>query len=263
MLRPTLLASPVRRLIFVEEPHERGFTEEMSDPNDSSMMDADQDMVVTGPGNRLLQWIVDHDDSWLFIGSYVGLAVVLSIAISLFWLLVVVAIHGLFEWIRQSYSPYRDRWSVVARVAWELKLDVALLLLALVLAVYMEVILGAAGLGSAARLGIQAGARFTGWQSILRGVLLSVDDAAHVVRAIGRSTPAGVGQAEGETAPPAPDSISRRWGGWSQPRWGAGDWLALALLAICTGLMLISPWLSPHDTREILSVLAEELHPWP
>jgi hypothetical protein len=235
----------------------------MNSSNDAGARDSDQDGLTDGPGDRLLQWIIDHDDSWLFIGSYVGLAVVLSIAISLFWLLVVVAIHGVFEWIRQSYSPYRDRWSVVARVGWELKLDVALLLLALVLAVYMDVILGAAGLGSAARLGIQTGARFTGWQSILRGVLLSVDDAAHVVRAIGRSARGCIKPANEDTAVPTPVSIPRRWGGWQQSRWGVGDWLAMALLAACTVLMLLSPWLSPYDSGEILAVLAEELHPWP
>lgn len=235
----------------------------MSDSKDADVVGSEQDALTDASDDRLLQWIIDHDDSWLFIGSYVGLAVVLSIAISLFWLLVVVAIHGVFEWIRQSYSPYRDRWSVVARVGWELKLDVALLFLALVLAVYMDVILGAAGLGSAARLGIQAGARFTGWQNILRGVLLSVDDAAHVVRAIGRSSHGCVEQPDDDTAVPAPVSIPRRWGGWQQPRWGVGDWVALALLAVCTVLILVGPWLSPHDSREILAVLAEELHPWP
>ncbi len=248
------------RPVFVGEGNKSGSCTGMSGSNN---LDSDQDVAVDGTDNRVLQWIIDHDDSWLFIGSYVGLAVVLSIVISLFWLLVVVAIHGVFEWIRQSYSPFRDRWSIIARVGWELKLDVGLLMLALVLGVYMDVILGAAGLGSAARLGIQAGARFTGWQNILRGFLLSVDDAAHVVRALGRSAPSCGEQEEGDTVPPDLASVPRRWGGWQQPRWGVGDWLALTLLAVSTGLLVTSPWLSPHDSREVLAILAKELHPWP
>jgi hypothetical protein len=235
----------------------------MSDLNDSASVHPESEVRGGDFFARLRQWMIDHDDSWLFIGSYVGLAVVLSIAISLFWLIVVVAVHGLFEWVRQAQSPYRDRCSILVRIGWELKLDIALVLFALVLAVYMDVILGAAGLGGAARLGLQAGARFTGWQSALRGFLLSVDDAAHIVRAIGgsnRSCPepvAGEAESEGPLAEP------RRWGGWTQQRWGVGDWLALSLLAACCLLMLASPWLSPHDLPEIFGLLAEELHPWP
>ena len=52
---------------------------------------------------RLRDWVLNHDDSWIFIILYVGLAVVLSLWISLFWLLVVVAGHFVLEWIRQRH----------------------------------------------------------------------------------------------------------------------------------------------------------------
>mgnify|MGYP005845606461 CR=1 FL=1 len=52
---------------------------------------------------RLHAWVVHHDDKWLFVIFYVSLAVILSIWISLFWLLAVVAVHFGFELMRQSY----------------------------------------------------------------------------------------------------------------------------------------------------------------
>lgn len=79
------------------------------------------------------RWILEHDDSWVFTGLYVGLAVVLSIWISLFWLVAVVAGHVALEWVRQRhYDP--EPAGVPARIAWELKLDFGLVLFALALA---------------------------------------------------------------------------------------------------------------------------------
>jgi hypothetical protein len=118
-------------------------------------------------------WILQHDESWLFTISYVGLAVVLSIWISLFWLVAVVGVHFILEWIRQSHFAERSR-DVLRRSLWELKLDGALILFAFALTAYLEVILGMAGLAGASRMGLQAGARFAGWSRVLRGVLLSL-----------------------------------------------------------------------------------------
>jgi hypothetical protein len=124
-------------------------------------------------------WIVEHDQSRVFLVLYIGLAVVLSLWISLFWLVAVVGAHLVLELIRQSHLQIGAR-RIVLESAWELKLDVALVLFALALSLYMETVLGVVGLQGAARLGSasRAAARFASWERVLRGVALSADDAA-------------------------------------------------------------------------------------
>lgn len=201
------------------------------------------------------QWIIDHDDSWLFVIAYIGLAVVLSIWISLFWLIAVVAVHGMLEWVRQRHDDSEIR-GVLARVLWELKLDIALVLFALVVTVYMEIVLGIAGLSGAARIGLAGGARFAGWQKVIRGVLLSLDDAAQLGRAALRRGNGGESVADG--------AVEDRsiWGGWTG-QWAIGDWLSLFLGIASAGLLLMCPWITDHTFASMLSEIAQELHPFP
>jgi hypothetical protein len=194
-------------------------------------------------------WVLNHDDSWLFIALYIGLAVVLSLAISLFWLVVVVAAHAALEW----YVHWREHPSIVhtaARVAWEIKLDMALVVFALALGVYMEFVMGVAGLSAAAR-GAQATGRFVAWQRALRGILLTVDDAAQVARAA-----SGRGSADDVEVP------KEGWGGWTS-RWTFGDRFSLAFGVACLLLIVISPWLTGMGVTEVLDLLAAEMDPWP
>jgi hypothetical protein len=158
-------------------------------------------MDQVGPIRR---FIIDHDDKWLFTVSYIGAAVLLSIWISLFWLLVVVGVHFAFELARCRHHAHS--WSSALAVsAWEVKLDVALVAFALALAVYMDVLLGVAGLQGAARVGanagraVRGGTRFMVWKRVLRGVLLSVDDAAQVGRAALRARRKKRGEPDDET----------------------------------------------------------------
>lgn len=221
--------------------------------------------------SRIHQWILQHDESWLFVGLYVALAVVLSIWISLFWLVAVISVHALFEWIRQS-AQFESKPRIAAEALWEIKLDIALILFALALALYMEIILGVLGLQSAARLGAAArtGSRALAWERALRGVLLSLDDAAQVARAFFRQDAkngdAENGPAPQETAPEtsipktAPDAPEKN--AWARP-WGWGDKIAIGLGAICLLLMLLSPALTLHTPGSALATLAAELHPWP
>src|SRR5690554_128227 len=144
---------------------------------------------------RIHSFILRHDESWAFIIAYIGLALVLSLWISLFWLVAVVAVHGVFEWVCAGQRT-DDFWAKVHAVAWELKLDVALILFALALGLYMDLLLGMVGLGAAGRAGVQAGGRFAGWQNALRGALLSVDDVAQVARAVATNRGGAVVQAD-------------------------------------------------------------------
>lgn len=47
---------------------------------------------------RARRWLIEHDDRWGFTIAYITLAVVLSLMISLFWLVAVVAAHGAIEY---------------------------------------------------------------------------------------------------------------------------------------------------------------------
>ena len=204
--------------------------------------------------NALREWALNHDDSWLFIAPYIGLAVILSLTISLFWLVVVVGMHAALEW----YVHWREHPSAAhtaARVAWEVKLDVALILFALALTVYMEIVMGVAGLSAAAR-GVQATGRIVAWQRGLRAMLLTLDDAAQVARAALSS-----GKKAAVKASAAPPSRSG-WGGWTAP-WTIGDRISLAIGGACLLALLVSPWLTGLAPADIAATLAAELHPWP
>jgi len=247
---------------------------------------------------RLRDWIVNHDDSWIFIILYVGLAVVLSLWISLFWLVVVVAGHFVLEWIRQRHLR---ETGVLAEVFWELKLDIALILFSLVLTLYLEVVFGILGLKAAgravtiARAGARGGSRFAAWERTLRGLLLSADDAAQIARAlvVRRPSKAGVagaaaavaaaarasdgGQAEAgahlqEAAAMRADARAEdhtagkagaaRWGSWTG-RWSKGDWFAVGLGVACVALILLAPWLTSHDYASAFATMGRELRPFP
>jgi hypothetical protein len=208
------------------------------------------------------RWIINHDDSWLFIISYIGLAVVLSIWISLFWLVAVVAVHFAFEIVRQK-ATYHQWTTIISQALWELKLDIALVLFALVVSLYMEVVLGVVGLQGAARAGaaaqasLRGGARFAAWQRIIRGVLLSVDDAAQVARVAAGKGNGAADEAE-ETAV-TPTSPGGSWIGL----WGRGDRIAIGLGIVCLLLLVLSPYLTDHTFHSAFVTLAAELHPYP
>jgi len=234
---------------------------------------------------NLREWIIEHDHKWLFVVSYVALAVVLSIAISLFWLVVVVAVHLTLELLRQYYLHHSGRL-VLLQALWEVKLDIALVIFALALTLYMDAVLGILGIRSAAQLGggmaggaVRGGARFVAWQRALRGFLLSVDDLIQVFRAFSRSAAkrrrGGGSPAAGNTgeavegrdaqgAKPEKERVevhSPRWGDWTG-KWGVGDWLSVGLGIACVALMILAP-LTTTTFHGAIDTLLAELHPYP
>jgi len=199
---------------------------------------------------RILLWIAEHDDSWLFTLLYVGLAVVLSIAISLFWLVAVVAAHAALEWYALRHGSVHDQR--LGRVLWHLKLDIGLVFFALALGLYLETLFGMAGLGAMARTGAQAGARFVAWKHALRGVLMTVDDVAQVAKAV--VARGSKRDAEVDTPSPLPP--------W-RLRWTRGDRFALGFGLACVLLILLAPWLTGQSMDEVLTLMGKDLHPWP
>ncbi len=204
-------------------------------------------------------WILNHDDSRVFLILYIGLAVVLSIWISLFWLVAVVAVHAAFEIVCERENDRTRTSALLARVIWNLKLDIALIFFALALGVYMDVAMGVVGLSAAGRAGVQGGARFAAWQNVLRGFLLSADDAAQVARAVMASK-------KKKDHPLALDAVDTRlaiWGGWRRP-WTRGDKISLAFGALSILLILSAPLLSAElSPYDVVAALGQDLHPWP
>ena len=199
---------------------------------------------------RYRRWLLEHDHRVSFTVLYISLALVLSMAISMFWLVAVVAAHGLIEyWTLGKRGPADYR---LGRTLWHLKLDIALVLAALWLGLYIDLLFGIAGLGAAARTGAQVSARVVAWQRTIRGVLLSVDEAALAAKAALGSKPAATDLAR-RRQEPLP---------WRRP-WSWGDHLTVVSSVVFFVMILLTPVLTDHSTVEALRLLAEDLHPWP
>lgn len=240
---------------------------------DSTLAAEDRDSTDSGdlpPHGPLRQWIVEHDDSWLFTIGYVGLALVLSIWISLFWLVVVVGVHFILECFRhKQIAPSRSNIALLA--GWEVKLDIALILFALALTAYMDFLLGVAGLGGAARLGARGAARVGGWGRAIKATLLSLDDAAQVARmaiskrsssstTIRRQAEAADGASEGGLTEEhlGTGRSVLDWRGWNR-----GDYFVVGFAVICLSAIMIAPLVTPHTYPSLVDALLADLHPWP
>jgi hypothetical protein len=222
-----------------------------------------------------VRWVRNHDESWLFVAVYIGFAVVLSVMLSLFWLVAMVAIHFAFEVIRQSREY--DRWpKVLSMASWEVRLDVALVLLAFAVSLYMDAVMGIVGLQSAGRAAMatqaasRVGTRAVAWQRAVRAVVLGFDDVANAIRAVFMrkkgGEPAAVEAvpsepAAAEVARPAPAG-SARVPGWGQ-KWSGWDHLTMALGAGCVAAMIAAPGFTGSTYGEAAQSLREELHPFP
>jgi hypothetical protein len=121
--------------------------------------------------------------------------------LSLFWLVAVAALHYCLEYLRQA-QYHASRRDIATHALWEIKLDLALVLLALAMSLYMDVVLGVLGLQSAARAAsVTRLARFAAWQRNIRAFILLADDVARVVQI-------GVSRYMRRTQPGARDSAA-------------------------------------------------------
>lgn len=209
--------------------------------------------------DKLRAWLLRHDDSKWFTAAYIGGAVVLSIAVSLFWLLAILGVHFALDVARHRLgeAPWRH---ALLETLWDLKLDIALVFFAFALSLYMDAALGVLGLSAASRIAgaaARSGAKVAAWQRVLRGALLSLDDAAQVGRAAMAAKHKASGAGEPEEAEPA-----GRWGSWSG-HYGKGDWIAVAIGFVCGALVVLAPALLGITPGEALGILANELRPLP
>lgn len=123
-----------------------------------------------GDGKRIagfLEWIVDHDDKRLFVMGYVGLTLLLTIGISLFWLIFLVSVHFVFEVLKKYHDGAREMSRILAWAAWDIKFDIALVSMALVLLAFTEISFGIAGIAGLGRFS----AVMTRFSGATRGIL--------------------------------------------------------------------------------------------
>jgi hypothetical protein len=206
---------------------------------------------------RVLRWVREHDDRLSFVVLYVGGAIALSIWLNLFWVAMLMLCHFFLEILRGRLV---DAEQPVLHALWEVKLDIALLLFALVVALYSEQVLALLGLGQAARAGqaargIQAVARFGIVERALRIVVLTMDDMARLVQAVIRlqrngAEPASVpAEVQHEGTPPAAVL-------------GKSDVASLVFAGACLLLILSAPSLTGATAAEVGTQILVELSPF-
>lgn len=226
---------------------------------------------------KAINWIALHDSKKLFIVAYIGLSLVLSIAISLFWLLFAVLVHLIFELITQSKHK-KGFGNILLESLWETKLDFALLMFALWLAVYLDFIFGVAGIGALARGGAHAasrathigtgvaktGARFATLTRVIRGILLSIDDVANALRAflLRRKAKSMPNESSTDESIEIDKEIVPTKTSW-MGKWGTIDYIGVALLAICILLIALAPLIINLTGDELIQILKLELRPFP
>jgi hypothetical protein len=233
------------------------------------------DALSSPRSTAMRDWVRQHDERWSFVVLYLGLAVGLSVFVSLFWLVVVAALHFALECGRQAHQR-EGRVEIVSQALWEIKLDIGLVLLALTLVLYIDVVLGLLGIQSAARAaavtraGTRLGSRAAAWERNIRTFLLTIDEMARLAYAavMVRKGERGVGKARGETRAPRPDlpapvkrPVTTPSAGW-RGDWGLADRIGLLLVAAGLLLMLIAPFLTPHDWDTAATAILAELSPF-
>jgi hypothetical protein len=241
---------------------------------------------AAAPARSIAAWVRDHDERWTFVVLYLGLAIGLTMFVSLFWLVAVAGLHFALELYRQAHAG-RSRWEVVGQALWEVKLDVGLVLLALTLVLYIDMVLGLLGLQSAARAaavtraGARLGSRAAAWERNIRTFLLTIDEMVRVahaavmvrkrggsraagreIRAAGREIRAAKAAKAAVAERVVPVAHRRPSEGW-RGQWGTADWIGLGLVVAGILLMLLAPFLTPHDAGSATAALLAELRPIP
>lgn len=209
----------------------------------------------------IIDWIHEHDDRLSFVILYIGGAIALSVWMNLFWVIMLMLCHFGLEIVRGRLIGERHP---LPHALWEVKLDIALVLFAIVVALYSEHVLAALGIGQAARAGqaatrgVQFASRFAVVERALRVALLTMDDIARLIQAAikfknRRAVP------EPETGP-APDSGDPE--AVAGERMTTGDIVTLAFGATCILLIMLMPTLLGTTPDQLGDQILEELSPY-
>lgn len=220
---------------------------------------------------KIHKWVDEHDDRWSFIIFYVGISVLLSVFMSLFWVALLMLAHLGLETVRHLMLGM-DR--PFLRALWRVKLDIGLVLLAVVIALYADTVMAALGLGYSARVAqatrsSQLVTRFAVVQRGLRVFMMTADDMTRLAHALWRAVTGkrgNIAEAVAGAAIPVPHdhddpAILRTRGTvpWRQPT--RGDWASIGFGALCLTLVILTPVLTAHDAAAMVAVLAAQFTP--
>ncbi|MFN3700989.1 MAG: hypothetical protein ACK4VI_05645 [Alphaproteobacteria bacterium] len=196
----------------------------------------------------------------------------MSIIASLFWVVALMIAHFALELVRNSMlrTPMP-----VAHSLWEIKLDFGLVLFALVIVLYADVVFAALGIGQAARAaqavkGAQMATRFGVIQRSLRVFFLVLDDFAKVALTVWQKVSGQKEQNQSQSLndaevsqqsaflndPAHKDEKTAPWKSLSK-----GDWATLVFCAVCFILVMFSPFWSMHGWDGVWSIFIEEMTP--
>ena len=205
------------------------------------------------------QWIREHDDRLSFVVLYISGAIALSIVLNLFWVMMLMFGHFLLEILRGYLLKVRQP---ILHALWEVKLDIGLVLFALVVVLYAEHVLALLGLGQAARAGqavrgLEAAARFGVVERALRIAVLTMDDMARLAQAVVKF---GMKGKESSPPPPVPQMPSIENSG-QRGSVGLGDVFSLSFAGLCLTLILLTPSLTGTPTADVAPKILQELSP--
>jgi hypothetical protein len=209
-----------------------------------------QDGTAAAPIGR---WCAEHDERNSFVFTYITLSVLLSVMAGLFWLVLLVGVHFGLELYRNRNLERRSR---LAHATFGIKLDVTLILLALALTLYMDLLFAALGLRALPRAGAAVGrvsGRLGSIRRIVRAALMVTDEVVRIA--------AYFAAARGITAPAGGASVWRPHSPWTE-RWSTGTRLVIGLGVAALILLFAAPWLTDYGIDGTLAVLAHELSPF-
>jgi hypothetical protein len=199
------------------------------------------------------RWCDDHDERNSFVFTYILLSVVLSLVAGLFWLGVLVGVHFALEMYRNRSLPGRSR---LAHATFGIKLDVTLVLMALALSLYADLLFAALGLRAVPRAGSAVGrlsGRLPSLRRIVRAALLVTDEVVRIAAYYAASR--GIGSSNSRSPVWRPHSP------WAE-RWSLGTHVVMALGTVALFLLIAAPWLTGNGVQGTLGILAHELSPF-
>lgn len=207
---------------------------------------------------KLRQWIVDHDDRLSFILCYVGGAVFLSVFLNLFWVACLMLSHLALEvWrhkvLEEDYPLLKALWCV--------KLDISLVLFALVVALYSDMIFGLLGIGQAARAaravaGIEMLSRITVIERMIKVFFLTVDDMTRVTNLVIKGL-----RRRKAVALDGPKLHLEEHADTLDSGITKGDIFALSFGGLCLVLIAASAFILPEGLVDTARIILHELTP--
>ncbi|MCC5839234.1 MAG: hypothetical protein JJT96_03840 [Opitutales bacterium] len=221
--------------------------------------------------NAVVRWIIDHDDKRSFLIGYVGLTIFLTIGISLFWLFFLVGVHLCFECLKKNDDGVFEPRRVLAFALWDIKFDVVLLTMALVLLVVTEVRFGIAGIAGLARFSAVL-SRFSGASRSfvpIKDLVLafrivctrkmdrrdSLQRKLLWLKAEKLADQAAIREAERRR-------IQTYRFPWQAP-WRYTSKIALGIIVLNISIITGALVMAPDPWTDLLPVLKKEFHPWP